>query len=99
MLKKKFFKTKEEAEVTFEYMHPDAKEVELVADFTQWQPVTMTFSKKYQVFRAKLRLPKNSEFHFRYRVNEQTWDNDYEADAYVANGFGSDNSVVSTHAV
>ncbi|WP_462158287.1 isoamylase early set domain-containing protein [Pseudoalteromonas sp. GB56] len=98
MLKKRFFKTKEEAEVTFEYAHPDAQAVQLVAEFNEWQPVEMQYSKKDQTFRTKLRLPKDSEFHFRYLINDEQWDNDHKADAYVANGFGSDNSVVSTFA-
>ncbi|WP_105199862.1 MULTISPECIES: isoamylase early set domain-containing protein [unclassified Pseudoalteromonas] len=97
MLKKRFFKTKEEAEVTFEYMHPDAEAVALVAEFNQWQPLAMQYSKKDQLFRTKLRLPKNSEFHFRYLINDEQWDNDHQADAYVANDFGTDNSVVSTY--
>ncbi|MBS3796863.1 isoamylase early set domain-containing protein [Pseudoalteromonas sp. BDTF-M6] len=97
MLKKRFFKTKEEAEVTFEYMHPDAEAVALVAEFNQWQPLTMQYSKKDHTFRTKLRLPKNSEFHFRYLINDEQWDNDHQADAYVANDFGTDNSVVSTY--
>ncbi|WP_278405609.1 isoamylase early set domain-containing protein [Pseudoalteromonas ruthenica] len=97
MLKKRFFKTKNEAEVTFEYEHPHAARVALVAEFNQWQPLPMTCSKKGGIFRVKTRLPKNSEFHFRYLIDDQEWDNDHQADAYVANAYGTDNSVVSTH--
>ena len=51
MLSKRFFKTKDETEVTFEFKHPDADDVQLVAEFTDWQPVPMKFSKKEQVFK------------------------------------------------
>lgn len=96
MLKKKFFKTKNEAEVTFEFSRQDVKSVSLVADFNQWQPVNMSYIKKDKVFRAKVRLPKGSEFSFKYLLDHQEWENDYNADAYTANPYGGNNSVVHT---
>ncbi len=96
MLTKRFFKTKNEAEVTFSFSHPKAKKVELVGDFTDWQPQSMKFVKKDSVFKLKHRLETDKQFHFRYLVDGQIWDNDHQADDYVPNGFGEDNSVVST---
>lgn len=97
MLEKKFFKTKDEAEVTFEFSREDASSVALLGDFTDWQPVPMKFNKKQKTFRAKVRLPKNGTFHFRYLINDSEWENDYQADQYVPNEFGSENSVVITY--
>lgn len=97
MLTKKFFKTKDEAEITFEFYKDGLDSVSLVAEFNNWQPLDMKFVKKDKVFRTRVRLPKNSEFHFRYLVNQNEWENDFAADAYIPNTFGSDNSVVSTH--
>ena len=96
MLNKRFFKTKNETEVTFAFTHPDAEDVQLVAEFTNWQPLAMKFNKKEQAFKLKTRLPVDQQFHFRYLINGDTWDNDHHADAYVANSFGSENSVVNT---
>ena len=97
MLKKKFFKTKDECEVTFELALPEAKEVELVGEFNDWQPIQMKKAKaKNAPFRIKVRIPKNGEFQFRYFVNAQEWHNDEAADAYWPNEHGTDNSVVST---
>jgi len=98
MLKKKFFKTKDDAEITFELTGDDVKTVALVCEFNNWEPVPMKFSKKARVFRSKVRLPKGSEFQFRYLVNESEWANDDEADAFIPNEFGGKNSVVSTTA-
>lgn len=98
MLSKKFFKTKAEAEVTFEYTRSDVKTVELVADFNNWQPVAMKFNKKDKTFKTKVKLPKDGSFHFRYLVNGAEWENDQKADQYILNEFGSENSVVMTHA-
>jgi 1,4-alpha-glucan branching enzyme len=96
MLKKKFFNTKDEAEVTFEYSANDINTVSLVADFNQWQPVDMKYNKKDKVFRTKVRLPRDSTFCFKYLLDNQEWDNDHDADAYIANPFGGDNSIVYT---
>ena len=96
MLKKKFFKTKNEAEVTFEFAADNIKTVSLVADFNKWEPVVMRFVKKDKVFRTKVRLPKDETFCFRYLLDNKEWENDHKADQYTPNPFGTDNSVVST---
>lgn len=96
MLIKKFFKTKNEAEVTFEFWRDDVSSVSLCGDFNDWKPLSMKFNKKTNAFRAKLRLPKGENFHFRYLINDAEWENDYEADFYLPNDFGSENSIVTT---
>lgn len=96
MLTKKFFKTKDEAEVTFEFDRSDVTSVALYGDFTDWQAVEMKFNKKTKSFKTKIRLPKGQTFHFRYLLNETEWENDYVADQYLPNDFGTENSVVST---
>ncbi|QBY03644.1 1,4-alpha-glucan branching protein [Thalassotalea sp. HSM 43] len=96
MLSKKFFKTKDEAEITFDFAREDVTSVELYADFNDWQPIAMKFVKSSNSFKTKVRLPKDSEYQFRYLLNGQEWENDYKADCYLANDFGSDNSIVST---
>jgi hypothetical protein len=41
-------------------------------------------------------LPKGRAYQFRYLVNGQDWQNDWHADQYALNKFGTDNSVVQT---
>ncbi|MFC3033822.1 isoamylase early set domain-containing protein [Pseudoalteromonas fenneropenaei] len=96
MLTKRFFKTKDEAEVTFEHAFPDASSVALVGDFTDWQPVEMKFSKKEGVYKVKQRLPVDQQFSYKYLLDGELWQNDHAADAYVPNGLGGDNSLVNT---
>lgn len=96
MLVKKYFKTKDECEVTFEYEGEAVDSVALVSEANDWKPVEMKQRKKDGVFYAKLRLPKESQFQYRYLVDGQNWANDDAADAYVANEFGGQNSVVDT---
>lgn len=99
MLKKKYFKTKREAEVTFEFAAEGIKSVALAGEFNEWNPLTMRYVKKDKVFRTKVRLPNDSEFRFKYLLNNETWENDYKADAYVPNTFGTEDSVVVTKSV
>lgn len=95
MLKKRFFKTKDEVEVTFEFSHMPADTVALAGEFNSWQPEEMQ-RLKGGAFKTRVRLPKDSEFEFRYLVNGETWENDDAADAYRLNEHGTDNSVVFT---
>jgi|TARA_B110000902_G_scaffold185188_1_gene209674 1,4-alpha-glucan branching enzyme len=97
MLTKKYFKTKDEAEVTFEFNRSDVLSAVLVADFNNWQALEMKFNKQTQSFKTKVRLPKGKKFHFRYFLNNTEWENDYKADQYLPNEFGSENSVVNTN--
>jgi 1,4-alpha-glucan branching enzyme len=97
MLKKKFLKTKDECEVTFEVSVENAGQVSLVSEHNGWEPIAMK-QVKDGPFRAKVRLPKDGQFQFRYLVDEQNWRNDEAADAYWANEHGSENSVISTAA-
>ncbi len=96
-MKKRFFKTKDDCEVTFEYPSGDAREVALVSDFNDWRPLPMKKAKKAgSPFRLKVRLPKEREFQFRYFVDQNYWVNDASADTYVANEYGDSNGVVTT---
>lgn len=96
MLTKKFFKTKDEVEVTFEFNRNDVTSAILVGDFNDWQAIEMKLNKKTKSYKTKMRLPKSKVFQFRYLLNGTEWENDYQADQYLANEFGSENSVVDT---
>lgn len=93
MLKKKYIKTKDEYEVTFE-LPTEAAEVTLVCEANNWEPVAMKKGKGK--FTAKLRLPANGSYQYRYLVDNSEWVNDEAADKYVPNEHGTTNSVVET---
>lgn len=82
--------------MTFEFARNDIKSVALAGEFNEWSPLKMNYIKKDKVFRARVRLPKNSTFRFKYLLDNKIWENDYKADAYVPNTFGSEDSVVTT---
>jgi hypothetical protein len=93
---KRFFKTKDEVEVTFEIQRPDASEAEWLSESTHWEPMPMRRVKKSGPFKLKVRLPKDQHVQFRYRFDGDTWENDDAADAYWPTDQGVDNSVVYT---
>lgn len=96
MLTKKFFKTKDEADITFEFDCEGVTSVSLVGEFNDWQAIELPFNKKSKSFKKKLRLPNNNKFEFRYLINGTEWENDYAADQYIPNIYGSENSIVNT---
>ena len=95
MLKKRFFKTKDECEITFEIDHPGATSAELFTSATGWKPVTMR-RVKGGAFRAVLRVPVGARTEFRYRVDGRHWIDDPTAEDRVANRFGTMNCVVDS---
>ncbi len=99
MLSKRFFKTKDEVEVTFEIDPPGVAQVDLVCEGLGWEPIEMKRADRGKgPFRTRIRLPKDQQIQFRYIYDGSNWENDDDADAYWPNEHGSDNSVVDTAA-
>ena len=97
MVSKRFFKTRDEVEVTFQVDTDDVESAALVTDQHDWQPQPMTRAARGKgPFRIKLRFPKNAPVQFRYLLDGARWENDEAADAYWPNALGSDNGVLFT---
>ena len=99
MIKKQFLKTKPEANVTFNLPKEaasEAKKVALVGDFNDWDTTATEMKKlKTGAFKATIKLETGKEYQFRYLIDGETWENDWEADKYVPNNLSfEDNSVV-----
>ncbi len=75
-----------------------AEPVTLVGDMNDWDETSlpMTQDRSDGHWRLSLELDVDREYMFRYMVNGTDWHNDWQADKYVPNEFGSDNSVVVT---
>jgi len=75
---------------------PDAREVAIVGDFNEWdQGQTFMTRLKNGDFKATLDIPAGKEYRFRYFIDGSRWENDWQADKYVLNDFGCDDSVLS----
>lgn len=96
MLKKRFFKTKDECEVAFELSPAGGVErVSLVCEANGWEPIEMKRNRQGR-FRTRLRLPRERQYQFRYLIDRQEWVNDEAADAYLPNSFGGENGILDT---
>lgn len=100
-MKKRFLKSKPVCKVTFELPAQaanTAKQVALVGDFNGWDPQATTLKRlKGGAYSVMLDLPCDREFQFRYLIDGERWENDWEADKYVLAPAGdSENSVVVT---
>ncbi len=75
-----------------------AESVHLVGDFNGWnrQSHPLTRTRGDDCWQITLELEQGKVFQFRYLVNRTDWQNDWNADRYVANPFGGDNSVLET---
>jgi 1,4-alpha-glucan branching enzyme len=72
------------------------KQLFLVGDFNNWSvaetPVALGADNSWSV---TLTLDAGRDYEFRYFADGQVWHNDWAADGYVPNSFGTENSVVS----
>jgi 1,4-alpha-glucan branching enzyme len=98
MLKKQHLKSKPVCKVTFEVpTDVRADKAFLVGDFNGWDRFATPMRKlKDGRHTVTLDLASDRAYQFRYLYNGAAWDNDWQADAYIPNPYGSDNSVVRT---
>ena len=73
-----------------------AESVHLVGDFNDWNrrahPLTRT--RQDDCWQVTLELERGKSYQFRYLVNGTDWQNDWNADRYVPNAYGGENSVL-----
>jgi 1,4-alpha-glucan branching enzyme len=98
-LKKQTLKTRPICKVTFRVPKEAAKSAEsihIVGDFNDWDKTATPMKPlKSGDFTSTLELDTSkTEYQFRYLYDGKTWENDWEADAYIANSEGTENSVV-----
>jgi hypothetical protein len=95
---KKYLKAGHSCKVTFRLPKeaaPDAGVVTIVGDFNDWNKTETQMQKlKNGDFTKTIELACNREYRFRYLIDSQIWENDWSADKYVRNRYGSDDSVV-----
>ncbi len=98
-LKKQYLKSRPICKVTFmlpKVAAPDAKAITVVGDFNNWDKESSKMKRhKNGNFTATLELEKGKDYRFRYLVDGNRWENDWNADRYMPNPFGGDDSIVS----
>ena len=99
-IKKQYLKTKPVCKVTFripEDIGSFAGTAHVVGEFNDWDFFSTPMKKlKSGAFTATLNLEKGREYQFRYLLDNKSWENDANADKFVATPFGdSENSVIA----
>ena len=82
--------------VTFSVRAPDARSVHVLGEFNDWSlqhPLKLGVDGTWT---ATLQLPRDRTYQYRCLLDGVAWITDPDADAYVANPFGSENGVVVT---
>ena len=74
---------------------PGAETLHLCGEFNGWSETANPMKREPDgSWSAVLSLEGGKSYMFRYRDNSGDWHNDWGADAYVPNQFGSENSVL-----
>ena len=96
MIKKSYKKTGRSCLVTFTMPKDvEAEVIHLCGDFNEWSrtehPLTRRKDGRYS---RSLSLEAGRKYRFRYLIDQSRWENDYAADAYAPNPFGTEDSVL-----
>ena len=84
----------QEREVTFRTASADwAERAVVVGDFNDWSTEATPMERHGDHFELTMLLPAGREYRYRVLLDGHHWDNDPEADAYVSNDYGSEDSV------
>ena len=95
MIKKTFTPKRTICRTTFSIPEEWAeKEVKLVGDFNDWDREADSLEKKKGRWEITKRLKPENSYQFKYFIDGEKWENDDDADRYVPNEFGSEDSVV-----
>ena len=96
-MKKTYAKTGRSCKVTFEIENAgDAEQVSLLGDFNEWNASEHLMKRRKDgSFSVTVSLKPGSEYRYRFLADGEKWLNDPEADNYVPNSFGTEDSVVT----
>lgn len=96
MIKKAYSKTGRSCRVTFEIPpETDAQTAYLCGEFNNWSQTSHPMKRrKGGSFSLTITLKPGQKYRFRYLLDGERWENDPNADAYVPNQFGSEDSVL-----
>ena len=94
--KKAYAKSKRTCRVTFELPAAvQAESASLCGDFNGWSHDTLPMTKRRDGrFSVTLSLGSQQSYRYRFLVDGKRWENDWAADDYVRNIYGTDDSLI-----
>lgn len=73
----------------------EAEQAFVAGDFNEWDETAHEMRRlKDGSFSKTIHLEPGESYRFRYRLDGERWENDWQADDYVTNTFGTEDSVV-----
>ena len=96
MLRKSYSKKGSSCRVTFDLpAEVNASTVSLCGEFNEWDASAQQMKRgKQGGFSTRISLPSGQTYRFRYLLDGQRWENDWAADGYVPNSFGTEDSLL-----
>lgn len=97
MAKKTYGKSTKTCRVTFELpAEVSAQAASVCGDFNEWSPTANPMiRRKDGRFSLTLPLPVEQTYRYRFLLDGERWENDWEAEMYVNNAFGTEDSLIS----
>ncbi len=97
MLKKNYSKTRATCRVTFKLSaEVNADTAVLCGEFNQWDATVNPMKRlKDGSFSTTVSVSTGDSYRFRYLLDGERWENDWEADAYLPNTYGADDSILT----
>jgi 1,4-alpha-glucan branching enzyme len=74
--------------------HLEARDVHLVGEFNGWSRTQHPMTRSGNQFVAEVELATGRTYRYKFLIDGTRWENDWNADSYVANEFGGDDSVI-----
>ncbi len=95
MIDKQFTPKRTICRVTFRVPRSWAnRKVSLVGDFNEWDPEKHRLQEQEGYWQTLVRLKPDRKYKFKYLLDGEIWQNDDQADDYVINPFGTEDSIL-----
>lgn len=97
MAKKTYGKAAKTCRVTFELPAQIAADsASVCGDFNGWSPTEHPMPRRKDGrFSVTITLPAQHSYRYRFLLDGERWENDWDAETYIANGFGGEDSLIS----
>ena len=96
MIRKNYLKGGKLCRATFDLPpEVEAKRVSLCGNFNQWSETDHPMTRRKDGrFSITVTLEAGKSYRFKYLVDGCSWENDWDADGYAGNDFGTEDSLV-----
>jgi 1,4-alpha-glucan branching enzyme len=97
MLKKSYSQTGQKCRVMFD-LHPngEVQTAHVCGEFNDWSPSKHPMKRRKDgSYWVSLWVEAGRQYRFRYLLNGEQWQNDRDADGYVPNPYGGEDSVLT----